>query len=404
MPVNPGYITWCDQCQWNINPRALTSRSERLWNRLNEWLGKRRNSVIFEEAKGDWSLDFRLTPGKLLVYPLAALWYVLVLWIAYRAYFLFFHLQSVGDLIAAFFFAALAFVLMPRVFRMKAPHLDRGQYPAIYEAADETASFLGAPPVDGIVIVRQFTAAYTVSGFRRKKLLIVGLPLFSSLTPEEKLAVLAHEMGHHAHRDITKSLFLGGVQRALGRLYHGLYPTTDYSELIAFLAKPLEWFRKGLAYGVLILWYAMGLAVWKDSQRAEYHADHASASVAGTPAAVSALRKMCYGPTFYKTLESVAQYGYTRNLFEEYRGRIRSVPPREVERIRVLTERIENSIDSSHPPTRYRLAYLEEKLPAAAPVLTDKLLSRMEAEFEALETIWEARMLTDYRSYLYDSY
>ncbi|WP_248928608.1 M48 family metallopeptidase [Paenibacillus hamazuiensis] len=404
MPVNPGFVTWCDHCHWNIDPYIPKSRRDRLWARLNKWLGSNRNAAIFEQIRGEWQSGFRLTPSRLLAYSFAALWYGLVCWVAYKTFMIFYEIRTLGDLLAGLFFAGLTFVLVPRVYRLKKPKLDRREYPALYRAADEAAAFLGAPPVDGIVINLSFNAAYTISGFRRKKLLIIGLPLFASLTPEEKLAIISHELGHHANRDITRSSFLGGVQRALGRLYITIYPKTDFSDILSSLARLLEWFRKGLAYVVLVPWYAIGLAVWADSQRAEYGADYAAASVAGTRAAASALRKMCYGPTFYKALDMVAEYRYTANLFEEFRGRIRSVPSREVERIRILTELTESRIESTHPPTRYRLAFMEEKLPSAAPVLPPELLIRMEEEFLALEAIWEKRMLTDYRSYMYDTY
>ena len=135
----------------------------------------------------------------------------------------------------------------------------------------------------------------------------------------------------------------------------------------------------------------MSLAVWKDSQKAEYNADYAAASVAGTRATASALKKLCYAPTYYKTLEAVVQYQYTQNLFDEFRGRFHSMPAREVERIRILTEIMESYIEATHPPTRYRLSYIVEKLTVTLPVLPNDPLVLMEKEFHALESVWEKK-------------
>jgi heat shock protein HtpX len=404
LPVNPGYITWCEHCNWNIDADELRSRRERLWTRINVWLGSKRNHAIFEEVRGELAAGYQLTPSRAMAYGFATMWYGLVMWVAYSTISTFIHTETLGDFIIGIILASLTYVLIPRVYRLKEPTLDRAQYPAIYKIADEASALLGADPIDGIVVHQSFNASYTISGFRRKKLLIIGLPLFSSLNPEEKLAVIAHEIGHHANRDITRSSFLGGVQRALGRLFVSLYPDTDYSDEVALLAIPLDWLRKGLAYIVLVLWYAMGLAVWKDSQRAEYYADYSAASVAGTRATVSALKKMLYAPTFYKTIETVAQYQYSASLFDEFRGRIRAVPTREVERIRILTEIMESGIEQTHPPTRYRTAYIEEKLSGSMSVIPSELLTRMEEEFQSLEAEWGPRLVTDYRSYLYDTF
>ncbi|MDF2938885.1 MAG: hypothetical protein K0Q90_4258 [Paenibacillaceae bacterium] len=400
MPVHTGYVTWCDKCHWNIQPQTNGSLKEHVLSRLNKWIGSRRNTALFEEVCCENQPGFQLTLSRVLSFTLAVLWYLFILWLAWRVIAGFSSMNTFGDFFVAVALTILLLVLAPRVHRLKKAPLPRNEYPALYQVVKEAGAALGAPDIDGIVINRSFGASYTISGWRRKKLLIIGLPFFSALSGEEKLAVLAHELGHHANRDITRSSFLIGVQQAMGRLFVALYPKTDYSEMLSFLATWLEWVRKGLAYAVLGPWYLLGFAVWRDSQRAEYYADYASASVAGTNAAASALKKICYSPTFYKTLEHVAQFRYTVNLFEEYRGRIGTVPPREVERIRIITEILENAVESTHPPLRHRIAYMKEKLPSAQPVIPFGLLLEMEHEFARLEKEWESRILSDYRAYV----
>lgn len=403
IPVNPGYATWCDKCLWNVDPHPFQSLRERVWSRWNRWIGSKRNEALFEEVRHEYQPGFRLTPTRMLSFVLAVLWYAFILWLGWRAVNGFRSMATFGDFFVAVMQSILLLVLAPRVYRLKKAALPPEDYPALYKVASETAAFLGAPDIDRIAVDRSFGASYVISGFGRKKWLVLGLPYFSALSPEEKLAVIAHELGHHANRDVTVNTLLRGVQSALGRLFMALYPKTDYSEFLSFLATWQEWLRKALAYAVLAPWYLLGFAVWRDSQRAEYYADYASASVAGAQAAVSALRKCCYSPTYYKTLEQVAQFQYTGKLFEEYRGRIRTVPSRELERIRLVTEILEEAVESTHPPIRYRMAYMQEKQSTAQPVIPLPLLQEMEREFGSLEKQWEKRILDDFRAYVLGS-
>ncbi|MNC79400.1 hypothetical protein D3C75_1318720 [compost metagenome] len=57
-------------------------------------------------------------------------------------------------------------------------------------------------------------------------------------------------------------------------------------------------------------------------------------------------------------------------------------------------------MESTHPPLRYRIAYMKEKLPSAQPVIPSGLLLEMEHEFARLEMEWESRILSDYRAYV----
>lgn len=368
---------------------------------MNRWLGSKRNTSIYDEVLYEREPGFPMTVFRILAYLFASMWYGFMIGAVYKSITTFLNMQNFYDCFKFIFWTAMAIILLPRFYRYKKVILNRQEYPALYQAVDEVAAFLNAPPIDGIVVNRAFQASYTITGIRRKKLLTIGLPLFASLTVEEKLAILGHELGHHANKDITRSSFFGGVQRSLGRLYWSIIPKTDYSEMFSFVAKLQEWVRIGLSYPVLLVWYAMGFAVWKDSQKAEYYADYAAAAVAGTSAAASALNKLYYAPTFRKTLHMIAQYEYSSHLFEEYRNRVRSIPPREVERIRLLTELSESSVESTHPPIRYRVGYMEEKRPSNSPVIARELLDRIAREFSDLEAIWEKRMVTDYRSHLY---
>src|SRR5207245_1727540 len=55
IPVHPDFVTWCDRCNWNlqpIQPAPPRNRVERLYLRL----GRRRSRALFEELTRRGSL------------------------------------------------------------------------------------------------------------------------------------------------------------------------------------------------------------------------------------------------------------------------------------------------------------------------------------------------------------
>lgn len=148
------------------------------------------------------------------------------------------------------------------------------------------------------------------------------------------------------------------------------------------------------------LWYALGVSVWREMQRAEYYADRRAAEIAGTGASVAALGKHHYEPTFYLTLERVAQFRYTKELFDEFRQRVRHVPEREKMRLERIMRTHSARLDATHPPTQFRIDYLQSRpSPTPALELEPDDLHRLEAEFVKVEQTMQRAMLDDFRAW-----
>ncbi|NED82958.1 M48 family metalloprotease, partial [Streptomyces sp. SID11233] len=60
---------------------------------------------------------------------------------------------------------------------------------------------VGTRGVDLIAIDGEVNASAMRYGVRGRMLLTLGLPLWESLGPEQRLALLGHELAHHAHGD-----------------------------------------------------------------------------------------------------------------------------------------------------------------------------------------------------------
>ena len=88
-------------------------------------------------------------------------------------------------------------------FRIAAPEglpLARSEGRALYDLVEEIRRAIEAPPVDSIAITGGFNAsavAYTPPWrLRRRRTLVLGLPVLTTLSLAELRAVIAHELAH----------------------------------------------------------------------------------------------------------------------------------------------------------------------------------------------------------------
>src|SRR5262249_46197728 len=152
-----------------------------------------------------------------------------------------------------------------------------------------------------IIVDEQFNAAYSVVGWRRVPVLWIGLPLWMALRPQERIAILAHEVAHGVNRDATRSFLVGSALSALDEwigLLRGQHDhPTEWAEggtIFAILA--ISQILAGYLFWVLSIPFAavqtlLAQLLWLNKQQAEYFADYLAAKAAGTGAAVSALQR-----------------------------------------------------------------------------------------------------------------
>ena len=88
-------------------------------------------------------------------------------------------------------------------FRIRAPEgmpLARADGGALYGLVEEIRRAIGAPPVDSIAITGDFNASAVAHWppwrLRRRRTLVLGLPVLTTLSMAELRAVIAHELAH----------------------------------------------------------------------------------------------------------------------------------------------------------------------------------------------------------------
>ncbi|MFF4154494.1 M48 family metallopeptidase [Streptomyces sp. NPDC001651] len=110
-------------------------------------------------------------------------------------------------IVAGLVLLALAWLLAPRPGRLPEgwPALLRADAPELFALVDEVARSVGQS-VHAIAVDRNINAAVTTHGIRRRWLLVLGMPLWEILTPEERIALLGHELAHCANGDIRNGV------------------------------------------------------------------------------------------------------------------------------------------------------------------------------------------------------
>jgi heat shock protein HtpX len=402
-------MTWCE-CGWNLVAPAAPEESNTRLGRVYASIGKQLGDRLVDELRTAERLEPRWTASRVMAYLVASLVYF-----------------GVGALIAAavaslavgfpnpfaigiaLFLFALAWLLRPRFG--KAPDenvVERDEAPALHAVAEEVAAALKTKPADMIVVDHQFNASWSVVGLRRRRVLTLGLPLLWMLDPQERVALIAHELAHARNGDSGRGFFVGGALRALEEVYAVLAPEdylASYDELAIFdkLTNMAMWVISRPALGLL---YLQLFLLAQDRQRAEYLADALAAEVAGSKASIGLSEKILLEATFRAAVMQAAREQTDEpesDLFSELAMRTIDIPSRERERRRRVARLEEARLDDTHPPTARRIELLESRLrdEPAVELDTDRS-AQMDEELKGKRQEFHRLLVEEHRDSLYD--
>lgn len=370
------FTTWCAACDWNVDPQG-PDRQKRGLDGVRRRIAQRYGVRLFDELSGEGGdrPGGRTVPG-LLAFALALAVHGLTLVLAVIG--LLGVIRGWGGLGMVFglFLLALAWSLRPRLNRLSDDDrvLLRADAPELYALVDEVAAALGTRSVDAVVVDVDANASVTQLGLRRR-LLTLGLPLWEVLSPQQRIALLGHELGHFTHGDTRHGMVVGTACRSLSTwlYYVRPMPNPNVIQTITNLAcVPLRL----LITGVMAL---LELLTARASQRGEYLADAAAAHAGSTEGAVGLMDRLMVTDSIVTTLlretNSRRMRGSGRGrqhdsdgLWEALAAHLDSVPASEFERQRRVGALRGHSVDATHPPTHLRRRLLLSGAPAAAAV------------------------------------
>ncbi|MGW7530940.1 M48 family metallopeptidase [Amycolatopsis sp. NPDC054798] len=232
-----------------------------------------------------------------------------------------------------------------------------GEQPELWAAVRELAQEVGTRPPDEIYLVPEVNAAVHEethwAGLRvRRRRMFIGAQLFAGLRTGQLRAILGHELGHYSNRHTR---FAGATYRGrqtIERVVGGLYRSGWSAQLVRpiFSTYALLYFRVSARVG----------------QAQELAADTASARVAGTAAATSALREVeVLDRTWEFFLDHYATIAWSagylpERMAEGYQSLL--ADEKRVEQMASLRENPPSPPSTkydSHPPTSERIALLE---------------------------------------------
>ncbi len=198
--------------------------------------------------------------------------------------------------------------------------LRQADAPRLFALLDEIAESLGTQGFDTVQLTQDFAISAVPFGLRRRRL-DIGLALWETLTPQQRIACLAHELAQFTTGDVRHNLM---VRTVLPLLHGGAAPSDNSGTLReqALAASPVSRradevtqaaarFRVDSAlsrWGIwLVTWpqkqmarLVQGLAA-SVAEEAEFRSDGLAARVASTEAAVQALE--CRGLSGVVTAE-----------------------------------------------------------------------------------------------------
>jgi STE24 endopeptidase len=165
------------------------------------------------QGVGGWLVDWvKGTLVMLVLTTAAASLLYLTIWAVPSVWWLLFWLEALAAIVVLTF--AAPYVFVPLFFKPQ-PLDDPGMVMMIEDLARQAGTTVaGVSRLDFSRRTNEANAA--VIGFGRSRRVVLADTLLESFTPSEIKAVVAHELGHHVHRDVPKLMAVQAITMLVG--------------------------------------------------------------------------------------------------------------------------------------------------------------------------------------------
>ncbi|HJV71355.1 M48 family metallopeptidase [Ideonella sp.] len=245
--------------------------------------------------------------------------------------------------------------------------LHRQQAPALFEAIDDMRRRMKGPRFHHVLISEELNAAVVQRPLLGlfgppRNYLILGLPLLDCLSPQEALAVVAHEYGHLAGSHSHFAAFIYRLRIAWGTVH---LISQQWTGAVGRLLQGL------------IGWYAPYFNAYSFvlARANEYQADAAAAELVGPEVTASALKRVDvsgahYGQFVQRTFRQASAVAAPPEDFATRWATVaQEVPAGEAQRWLQRALEAQGGVGDTHPPLRERLRALQgETAPGVAQV------------------------------------
>ncbi|MBI5651660.1 MAG: M48 family metalloprotease, partial [Chloroflexi bacterium] len=217
---------------------------------------------------------------------------------------------------------------------------------------------------------------------------------------------IAHELAHGVNNDPARGFFLGTAFGMLARWHMLLTPDKELTlgesgGIFDFIFNISNWITLVILLALSQVprfgaWVMIHL-FWRASQHAEYLADYLATTVSGTNAKIAALNKSQRGgDQIWGLVQKIAVGSAKINLFDELRQTINA----EAETFEEDSE--EARIDTTHPPTKFRVEFLRARRVAGAKlVVASSEWAEVDRELAPVQKEIQEKLAERYQRSLY---
>lgn len=286
--------------------------------------------------------------------------------------------------------------LIPRRDRFVPPGilLEPSAHPKVFEEIHQVAAALNEPVPEEVYLIGAVNAWVAdrggLVGFGSRRVMAIGLPLFSILTVSEFRGVLAHEFAHYYGGDTKLGPFVYRTQAAVART---LQNTARFGAGVS-----LPWLFRLVQRGVahLLNWYFLLFlrVINFVSRKAEFRADELACLIAGSPAVAGGLRKIhgagwAWFSYLANEVSPLAVSGYVPPIAAGFAQFLAApmVAPQIAQYLEKELVGGESDPYDSHPPLRKRLAAVNQNL-VSPEAGEDQGAVCLLPELEQLELRW----------------
>ena len=407
-PSYEGFTDWCQACNWNVKEHRQTVYNESTYATFVNKLGNRFSKQLYEQVKT--IQDVKPKPSWLTFFTLAVASGVFLSWVMFIVLdvWLLTKLPNMFAILGCIICSLIVVTFRPRFNLPPDTFITQAEAPILFGIIEDLRLKLGASKIDYLVIDQKFNASMGYTGFQRKRVLTLGYPLLFVLDAQETVELISHELAHDVNRDPSRGYMQWYAFESLWRWYKVTHPveiiTTDAGLYGVLLSIPFNLAMWCISQVFLGCAYLLSWLLWRDSQRAEYYADYLAVTMSGTKSSESSFMKVSYHNFLELAVQKSVVHRKENDVFDLFRESIASIPPREIERIQRVNLLYNSKVDSSHPPTAYRIGFVQSRgILEPGYVLDEERHTLLLTELKKFESEISRKLVDEYKDWIYNA-
>lgn len=271
-----------------------------------------------------------------------------------------------------------AWLALPRPYRPEGLEVSAQDAPQLHALVARVAAEVGVSRPVRVVLNGEVNASMGLAGWRREPVLVLGLPLWWSLSPQGQVGLVAHELAHLRNGDPARGGVIGLAVSVLERLSDSLRPDTITRSKPGLVAMITNVLMTLLALLPLATVRLLAWLVGAERQAAEFRADLMAARVAGSDTVAVMLDRMHMAHLLDSALHKQRHMPERPHAFAEYAHMLGTLPEEQWAAQRATLGR--TSLDDSHPATVDRMQVVQARPQPGTLRLTPEEAERIRLE------------------------